>query len=87
MTEELKDISVEPKLSTLELNRLDRALSRVVKMSVANAPENEVEADLAGDVFHSLHREPDTRTELPEGREINSHLLDWAKGLESWDST
>jgi len=86
MSEEKHRISLQPKLSTLQLSRMDRVISRLVSMESAKQPSSESEADLAGDVFHSLHRDPEMAAQPPSGRETNASLLKWIKEQASWDS-
>jgi uncharacterized protein with von Willebrand factor type A (vWA) domain len=78
------DIQMAPKISTLDLSMSDRIMGRVLKMEHVEGEFNQGQQDLAGDVFHSLFRGREQRSEVPNERIVNKTLLDWAKSTEAW---
>lgn len=79
-------IGALPQQSVQRLELFDRVLGRQVTVPVAPGDDGEVSpahADLAGDVFHQLHRrEPELLPvdQVPAGRQVNHKLLEWMAG-------
>jgi uncharacterized protein with von Willebrand factor type A (vWA) domain len=60
------------------LNLSERMLGRRTTLKLAQEPQTQAEADLAGDIFWSVFRhDPKMREETPEGREGNRILMDY----------
>lgn len=68
----------KPAQSVQALNSFDRALGGMVQMELGQRPADNTQRDLAGDIFHYLHKEqPELLDEVPAGRQVNKALLEW----------
>jgi uncharacterized protein with von Willebrand factor type A (vWA) domain len=64
----------------------DRALGRLAKINLPDAPEGEAQADLAGDIFFEMFQSsPTARQEVPAERGANRALLDWMGSTHGWE--
>jgi hypothetical protein len=80
------NICALPKISTLALSSPERALGRLVPLSVSREPDGPAQSDLAGDGFYSLYKAtPDFREPAPPERAINHALLKWTRSLQGWE--
>ncbi|HLF28192.1 MAG TPA: hypothetical protein VJG32_17825 [Anaerolineae bacterium] len=84
----VNEVSGLPQISTLRLSPAERALGRMTKLSVSRDPDGPAQSDLAGDIFHSLYQaDPRRADQTPPERGVNKTVLDWARSMQSWEST
>ena len=82
------EVPALPEVSTLSLTARQRALGRLAKVKVPQAPDGTAQADLAGDLFYEMfQREPQARPEIPPERSVNRQLMDWMKETHGWEES
>lgn len=75
----------DPLISTLQRDIPALATSQIVDLETSSAPPNQAAKDLAGDMFHAIHRDLPARNPVPKQREVNAALMDWMKQSPHWN--